>query len=126
MSSSTSSPARSSGEKSRKESGDTEEDFRYQPDPAIEAAVDSAILSHEEEELHNLTYRRLEVQLKTELEERYPDDEEMRTIKLRGTLAIAKRRIPRRAAAINLYEACLLYTSPSPRDLSTSRMPSSA
>ena len=25
-----------------------------------------------------------------------------------------------------LYKACLLYTSPSPRDLSTSRMPSSA
>ena len=25
-----------------------------------------------------------------------------------------------------LFEACLLYTSPSPRDLSTSRMPSSA
>ena len=25
-----------------------------------------------------------------------------------------------------LYRACLLYTSPSPRDLSTSRMPSSA
>ena len=24
------------------------------------------------------------------------------------------------------YEGCLLYTSPSPRDLSTSRMPSSA
>ena len=24
------------------------------------------------------------------------------------------------------YSACLLYTSPSPRDLSTSRMPSSA
>ena len=24
------------------------------------------------------------------------------------------------------YDACLLYTSPSPRDLSTSRMPSSA
>ena len=27
---------------------------------------------------------------------------------------------------INLFETCLLYTSPSPRDLSTSRMPSSA
>ena len=27
---------------------------------------------------------------------------------------------------IALYLACLLYTSPSPRDLSTSRMPSSA
>ena len=26
----------------------------------------------------------------------------------------------------DLYVACLLYTSPSPRDLSTSRMPSSA
>ena len=25
-----------------------------------------------------------------------------------------------------LYNSCLLYTSPSPRDLSTSRMPSSA
>ena len=27
---------------------------------------------------------------------------------------------------LNVYEICLLYTSPSPRDLSTSRMPSSA
>ena len=27
---------------------------------------------------------------------------------------------------IDQYESCLLYTSPSPRDLSTSRMPSSA
>ena len=27
---------------------------------------------------------------------------------------------------LNLFNACLLYTSPSPRDLSTSRMPSSA
>ena len=26
----------------------------------------------------------------------------------------------------SVYEGCLLYTSPSPRDLSTSRMPSSA
>ena len=26
----------------------------------------------------------------------------------------------------DLYKSCLLYTSPSPRDLSTSRMPSSA
>ena len=29
-------------------------------------------------------------------------------------------------AALTMVEACLLYTSPSPRDLSTSRMPSSA
>ena len=27
---------------------------------------------------------------------------------------------------VDLYQFCLLYTSPSPRDLSTSRMPSSA
>jgi len=30
------------------------------------------------------------------------------------------------APVFSLYGACLLYTSPSPRDLSTSRMPSSA
>ena len=29
-------------------------------------------------------------------------------------------------AAVSTAESCLLYTSPSPRDLSTSRMPSSA
>ena len=32
----------------------------------------------------------------------------------------------RLTGAIELLETCLLYTSPSPRDLSTSRMPSSA
>ena len=32
----------------------------------------------------------------------------------------------RRAVAIEVGDGCLLYTSPSPRDLSTSRMPSSA
>ena len=31
-----------------------------------------------------------------------------------------------RESHIDLYKFCLLYTSPSPRDLSTSRMPSSA
>ena len=30
------------------------------------------------------------------------------------------------AGQVPIYEPCLLYTSPSPRDLSTSRMPSSA
>ena len=29
-------------------------------------------------------------------------------------------------AAFSMSQVCLLYTSPSPRDLSTSRMPSSA
>ena len=29
-------------------------------------------------------------------------------------------------SALNYVDGCLLYTSPSPRDLSTSRMPSSA
>ena len=36
-----------------------------------------------------------------------------------GMAALAAKRI-------EAYGACLLYTSPSPRDLSTSRMPSSA
>ena len=30
------------------------------------------------------------------------------------------------ASKLERFEVCLLYTSPSPRDLSTSRMPSSA
>ena len=35
-------------------------------------------------------------------------------------------RIARQANKVGLYNACLLYTSPSPRDGSLSRMPSSA
>ena len=36
-------------------------------------------------------------------------------------------RVPRRDTPLTVYDdGCLLYTSPSPRDLSTSRMPSSA
>ena len=50
--------------------------------------------------------------------------------RVRALLARMQRRVP---AAVHVVEgasmeavACLLYTSPSPRDLSTSRMPSSA
>ena len=38
-----------------------------------------------------------------------------------GLLLVGGPDIP-----IEIYNGCLLYTSPSPRDLSTSRMPSSA
>ena len=34
--------------------------------------------------------------------------------------------IPTFAGAIDIFELCLLYTSPSPRDRTRSRMPSSA
>ena len=37
-----------------------------------------------------------------------------------------KRQISDNFNAITIDHSCLLYTSPSPRDLSTSRMPSSA
>ena len=37
-----------------------------------------------------------------------------------------ERQLQAIAEQISNYEGCLLYTSPSPRDLSTSRMPSSA
>ena len=37
-----------------------------------------------------------------------------------------RREIVPSGLGIDLSEHCLLYTSPSPRDLSTSRMPSSA
>ena len=34
--------------------------------------------------------------------------------------------LPADLTGLNVFNPCLLYTSPSPRDLSTSRMPSSA
>ena len=40
-----------------------------------------------------------------------------------GSLA---QNLVKEASDITLVDTCLLYTSPSPRDLSTSRMPSSA
>ena len=40
--------------------------------------------------------------------------------------AIVRNACPGAGACGGMYTACLLYTSPSPRDLSTSRMPSSA
>ena len=43
-----------------------------------------------------------------------------------GLRAAAARAFFDDGEALLIHEACLLYTSPSPRDLSTSRMPSSA
>ena len=40
--------------------------------------------------------------------------------------AVVAARLAEAGRDVLLVEACLLYTSPSPRDLSTSRMPSSA
>ena len=39
---------------------------------------------------------------------------------------VSPKWVPQMADSKIVYESCLLYTSPSPRDLSTSRMPSSA
>ena len=41
-------------------------------------------------------------------------------------ISLLKKMQKQREESIQLYTNCLLYTSPSPRDLSTSRMPSSA
>ena len=43
-----------------------------------------------------------------------------------GTAQIADNAITNAKLADDAIDSCLLYTSPSPRDLSTSRMPSSA
>ena len=43
-----------------------------------------------------------------------------------GINAVPEERYEIEDLSKDLCEACLLYTSPSPRDLSTSRMPSSA
>ena len=45
----------------------------------------------------------------------------------RGSLApLPLEELQQLAAVFGMVKSCLLYTSPSPRDLSTSRMPSSA
>ena len=46
--------------------------------------------------------------------------------RLMELMNIKTGRINKVAVVIGMGYACLLYTSPSPRDLSTSRMPSSA
>ena len=43
-----------------------------------------------------------------------------------GTTSTFEQAVPIKPVVDKLFNACLLYTSPSPRDLSTSRMPSSA
>jgi len=45
---------------------------------------------------------------------------------LRIALAAVRERRPLTADELERFRGCLLYTSPSPRDLSTCRMPSSA
>ena len=44
----------------------------------------------------------------------------------RHAAADARIHYTRQSPALSGFDNCLLYTSPSPRDLSTSRMPSSA
>ena len=46
--------------------------------------------------------------------------------KRHGMIKRSKKFIRNARGTTTLSKACLLYTSPSPRDLSTSRMPSSA
>ena len=55
------------------------------------------------------------------LEEQLSEDERM--IRDMAHAYCTDKLMPR---IISAYQDCLLYTSPSPRDLSTSRMPSSA
>ena len=45
---------------------------------------------------------------------------------LRYKMMLANLQTRTNVKVVNLVTGCLLYTSPSPRDLSTSRMPSSA
>ena len=45
---------------------------------------------------------------------------------MRESIALLEKSLPNTATVVSTDCGCLLYTSPSPRDLSTSRMPSSA
>ena len=50
----------------------------------------------------------------------YPDD------RIKNMEDFERLATPEEKKHMEMIKACLLYTSPSPRDLSTSRMPSSA
>ena len=64
--------------------------------------------------------RNVQIIIRVTEEERALIEEKMRQIPTLNLSAYARKIL------IDGYIICLLYTSPSPRDLSTSRMPSSA
>ena len=51
---------------------------------------------------------------------------EKRDIPITSAISFMNEHVTRMKNTLEWYCICLLYTSPSPRDLSTSRMPSSA
>ena len=71
----------------------------------------------------DLTAHTLSIQQYTDICSRYPDSQVLWTVPFQGN------RYPENTESItitSLTEDCLLYTSPSPRDIGLSRMPSSA
>ena len=54
------------------------------------------------------------------------DDEAVQEVVADAITDTAVEKVPNAVAARPLIESCLLYTSPSPRDRTRSRMPSSA
>ena len=63
-------------------------------------------------------------QVQTEIAKKKSEKGEEATDEL--VLGVISSYVKKMTKAVEEYKSCLLYTSPSPRDLSTSRMPSSA
>ena len=55
-----------------------------------------------------------------------PETESSQNLDLERNVEFFSIRTDAYSDFVGTYDSCLLYTSPSPRDLSTSRMPSSA
>ena len=68
--------------------------------------------------VRNRFFLDIDKKLKTKTEVVYPSVNVQRPVKKKKNIIFVGR--------LNHSKGCLLYTSPSPRDLSTSRMPSSA
>ena len=71
-------------------------------------------------ELINLIFAELEITFHNQFHKAFPDEE---TLNLAKQLWLAKLEKYQNEM---VFRACLLYTSPSPRDTMSSRMPSSA
>ena len=88
--------------------------------------MDEGTIVHIDYDLFNADSEKLIETTREDVAKEHDAHDENRTYSPMVTVVGDGRLIPGFEAHLGEAEACLLYTSPSPRDLSTSRMPSSA
>ena len=110
----------------------------FQPSDKLQAFVENVAKGKYDRQITAGISKFVDNKVDAEMQDFYSPDELKSLIDLNGTDREIERRMPVKitrhyfeqaknsTSLQQLIKACLLYTSPSPRDLSTSRMPSSA